>query len=54
MLVDTVRIASGVGRSPAGSGGVVIAVWKYIRLQVFVVRFAGKIKNPEVRQAILS
>ena len=28
--------------APAGGGGIVIAVWEYIRLQVFVVRFAGK------------
>ena len=45
MLVDTVRIACGVGRSPAGGGGVVIAVREYIRLQVFVVGFAGKVRR---------
>ena len=45
MLVDTVRIVCGVGGAPAGGGGVVIAVREYIRLQVFIVGFAGKARG---------
>ena len=29
-------------RSASGGGGIVIALWEYIRLQVFVVGLAGK------------
>ena len=40
-----VYIPCGVGGAPAGGGGVVIAVWEYIRLQVFVVGFAGEARG---------
>ena len=42
MLFYAVRVSSGVGGAPASGGGVIIAVWEYIRLQVFVVGLAGK------------
>lgn len=31
--------------APAGGGGVIIAVWEYIRLQVFVVGLAGEARG---------
>lgn len=45
MLVYAIRVSSGVGRSPAGGGGVIIAIWKYIRLQLFVVEFASNARG---------
>ena len=31
--------------APAGGGGIVIAVWEYIRLQLFVVEFASNARG---------
>lgn len=32
-------------RSASGGGGVIIAIWKYIRLQLFVVEFASNARG---------